>query len=35
MMLDRIDKITQRAAELTTRIEEQIAPFAGGNRPAG
>jgi transposase len=29
MMLDRIDSITQRAAELTTRIEEQIAPFAG------
>jgi transposase len=28
MMLDRIDDITRRAAELTTRIEEQIAPFA-------
>ena len=29
MMLDRIDDITRRAAELTTRIEEQIAPHAG------
>ena len=28
MMLDRIDGITQRAAELTTRIEKQITPFA-------
>jgi transposase len=29
MMLDRIDDLTRRAAELTTRIEEQIAPYAG------
>ena len=28
MMLDRIDDITRQAAELTARIEEQIAPFA-------
>jgi transposase len=28
MMLDRIDDLTRSAAELTARIEEQIAPFA-------
>jgi transposase len=28
MMLDRIDGITQRAAELTARIERQITPYA-------
>ena len=28
MMLDRIDDITRRVAELTARIEEQIAPYA-------
>jgi transposase len=28
MMLDRIDDLTRRAAELTARIEEQIAPYA-------
>ena len=26
MMLDRIDDLTRRAAELTARIKEQIAP---------
>jgi transposase len=29
MMPDRIDDLTRQAGELTARIEEQIAPFAG------